>query len=585
MSTRLDPMTFAVVRNGLISAANEIYWVFKRTAMLPLLYEFNDFGMSLFDADVNLVADAPGIPLFVGSLDTCVERSLEKIGGAEQLEPGDVLFTNNPYLMGGQTADAALTEPIFHEGELIGFGALRAHMGDFGAINAYPCNSTDLYQEGTLFPPLKLYERGELNETIIKIIEENSRLPAETAGSVLAGVGALRAGSRKVLSIVARYGRETYLAAIEELLDQSERATRQALADVCDGTYVLEDTLDDNGVERDPITLRCAVTIAGTEMAVELAGSAPEQRGPMNCPWGYTLTACRFALKRLTTPDLPPSSGGYRPLSVTAPAGSIFDPQPPAPCFISALVALRLSDMILQALAPALPDRIPAENGGDIMNFLAYLRHPVSGRLCFFFDLGGLGHGALRDRDGMSSRLHSIQAGSESMPAEILETRMPVLKRSFELVTDSGGAGKFRGGLSAAAEFVFESEGSAVGIVEKSRASPVRGLAGGMSPPFRNSVVMFPDTDRELRLGKQADIPVAPGDVAIVAPAGGGGHGDPLERAPERVGWDVQNDYVSLEESEQTYGVVVSDPETGSVDVDATKELRGRLERRPRPLN
>ncbi len=579
MSARLDPMTFAVVRNGLISAANEIYWVFKRTAMLPLLYEFNDFGMSLFDARVNLVADAPGIPLFVGSLDTCVARSIERIGGAEQLKLGDVLFTNNPYLMGGQTADAALTEPIFHDGELIGFGALRAHMGDFGAINPYPCNSTDLFQEGTLFPPLKLYERGRLNATIIKIIEENSRLPAETAGSVLAGVGALRAGSRKLLSIVERYGRDTYLAAIEEMLDQSERATRGALAEIPDGTYVLEDSLDDNGVEREPITLRCAVTIDGTEMAVDLAGSAPEQRGPMNCPWGYTLTACRFALKRLTTPNLPPSSGGYRPLTVTAPPGSIFDPQPPAPCFISALVALRLSDMILQALAPALPERIPAENGGDIMNFLAYLRHPLSGRLCFFFDLGGLGHGALRDRDGMSSRLHSIQAGSESMPAEILETRMPVLKRRFELVTDSGGAGEFRGGLSAAAEFVFESEGSAVGIVEKSRASEVRGLAGGKSPPFRNSVVMFPDTDKELRLGKGADIPVAPGDVAVVTPAGGGGYGDPLERDPARVGLDVQNDYVSLEASERTYGVVVSDPELGRIDLEATQLLRRRLAR------
>lgn len=576
MTGKPDPITFAVVRNGFISAAYEMYSVFKRTAMLPILYEFNDFGMSLFDDRLNMLADAPGLPIFVGSLDTCLAGTIETLGGAETLRPGDVLLNNHPYLTGGQTADAAVMEPIFFDGKLIGFTALRAHMGDFGAINPYPCNSTDLYQEGTLFAALKLYDGGALNETITKIMADNSRLPTETVGSVLAGAGAVRACSRKVVSIVEKYGLEVYYSVIDELLDQGERATREAISEFPDGTYELVDYLDSNGLDEEPVRIQCAVTVAGSDVTIDLDGSAPEQAGPINCPYGYTLTTCRFALKRLTTPDLPPNSGGYRPLTVIAPEGSLFDPRPPAPCFISAWTAMRLGDMIVQALAPALPGRVPAEHGGDIIATLAYVRDPGTSRICFFFDLAGLGFGAMEGKDGMNALMHPMQAGSESMPAELLETRMPVLKRGFSLVTDSGGAGEFRGGLSAAAEFEFESDGSAVVVAEKTKASEVRGLAGGMSPPFKNAVIVFPGTEGELRLGKKADIAIAPGDRLIVRPAGGGGYGDPLERAPERVARDVEYEYVSPEQAERAYGVVL-DPGTGEVDLEATDRLRERL--------
>ena len=569
----LDPITFAVVRNALTSATHEMYGVFKRTAMLPILYEFNDFGMSLFDHRLNLLADAPGLPIFSGSLGACIEGTIEAIGGWDELEPGDILVNNYPYLTAGQTADAAVMEPIFHEGDLVGFSAMRGHMGDFGAMNPYPCNSIDLYQEGTFFPGLKLYEKGELNTTITTIMEANSRLPTETVGSVLAGAGAVRACTGKVLSLLDKYGRDTYFAVIDELLDRSERASRDAIGAIPDGTYVFEDWMDDNGVEDVPIELRCAVTVQGSDVTIDLSGSADEQGGPFNCPLGYTLTTCRFALKRLTTPELPPNSGEYRPLTVIAPERTIFNPAPPSPVFCGAWTSLRLSDMIVQALAPALPERVPAENSGDIIVALAYLKDPVTRRLSFFFDLGGLGHGAVSGKDGMSALIHPIQAGSESMPAEILETRMPVVKTSFELVRDSGGAGTYRGGLSAAAEFEFESDGEAVVVAEKTRASEVRGVEGGKSPPSKNAVIVYPGTDDELRLGKKADVTINPGDRLVVQPAGGGGFGDPLARDPERVAWDVLNEYVSPGQAQQVYGVVV-DEKTCEVDAQGTSELR-----------
>lgn len=576
VQTALDPITFAVVRNGLISAAREIYGVFKRTTMLPVLYEYNDFGMSIYDDRLNLIAEAPGLPIFVGSLDDCIERTLEAIGGKENLQPGDILVNNHPYLTAGQPADAALIEPIFLDGKLIAFGALRAHMGDLAAKGPYPTNSTEVYQEGLILPALKLYDAGRLNEDIVKILKANSRLPDETAGNFLAGAGALRAGSRALSALVAKYGTDTYYATIDELLDHGERIARDGIARIPDGTYLYEDYLDDDGTVLDqPVYLRCEVTIDGSNMTIDLTGSSPEVLGAVNCPWGYTLTTCRFSLKRLVTPDIPANSGEHRPLKVIAPVGTIFNPVAPAACFVGWVTSLRLSDMIVNALAPALPDEIPAENAGDLVGILAFLLHPETKRWCFFWDDGGIGHGAKKGRDGMNALIHPMSAGIEYLPCELMETRMPILKRRHELRQDSCGAGQYRGGLGTAVEYELLGAGQAVAICEKATASKVRGIAGGHGAPEPNAIVMFAGTERELRLGKRSDMTVSPGDVVMAFPTGGGGYGDPFLRDPAAVAWDVRNEYVSRAVAESVYGVVLD--ENGEVDADATARARGAV--------
>jgi N-methylhydantoinase B len=572
-ATTLDPITFAVLRNSLLSASREMFSVFKRTTMLPVLYESNDFGMTIYDARLNLVAEAPGLPLFVGSLDHCIAVTLEEIGGRDTLRDGDVLVNNHPYLTAGHPADMVLIEPVFHDGELVAYSALRAHMGDFGAKGIYPTDSTDLFQEGTIFPALKLYEAGELNELILKIVRANSRLPLETVGNILAGVGALRAGSRVIREVVARYGAETYYQVVDALLDHGERVARRGLERVKDGTYEFEDFLDDDGVRfGSPIRMRCAVTIKGSDMTVDLTGSDPEQLGPVNTPWGYSLTACRYVLKRLVTPDIPPNGGEHRVLTLVAPEGTIFNPVPPAACHLGWLGALRITELIVDALAPALPDRIPAENSGDILEIVGLLRDPRTKRWSMFEDAGPLGHGAINGKDGMSALHHPIQAGVQNYPAELLETRMPVLRWRQELVEDSGGAGTFRGGLAAIGEYEILGEGQLTTIADKATASHVRGLFGGLSPPQRNQIVLFPGTDKELRLGKRSDIPVEPGDRLISRPAGGGGYGPPHERDLTRVRWDLLNGYVSREAAERLYGVIFNADD--EVDESATAQLR-----------
>lgn len=578
----LDPILFAVVRNALASAAREMYSTFKRTAMLPILYEYNDFGMSLYDDRLNLLADAPGLPIFLGSLDICIERSLEEIGGREELRPGDVLFNNHPFLTGGQPPDAALMKPIFHGDRLIGFAALRAHMGDLGAKNPYPVDSTELFQEGTLFPAIKLYDEGRLNEAIVRVIGANSRFPTETVGNVLAAAGALKPCEDKVVSIVDKYGLDTYYAVADQVIDQGERATRAAIEQIPDGVYVCEDFMDGDGIVPEPVRLEVAVTVRGSEIEIDLSKCAGTQIGPINCPWPYTLTSCRFALKCIATPDLPANGGESLPLRVIAPPGSIFNPVPPAPTFLGGGPSLRLVDMIVRALAPALPEQIPADNAGDLVMIIAYVEDPGSHRLNFFFDAGALGHGATRSEDGMHGLIHPIEAGCESLPTEVLESRMPVRKTRFEFITDSGGAGRRRGGLAAEAEFEFLSTGSAVVWAEKAEASTPLGVDGGASPPERNSMIVYPGTDRELRLGKRAGLTLGPGERIVARPAGGGGYGDPLDREPDRVARDVKNGYVSRAQADSAYGVVLDND--GSVDVPATETLREARRRSRRAL-
>ena len=573
--SELDPVTFAVVRGGFHSAALDMFSAFRRTAMLPILYEFNDFGMSIYDEQLRVLADAPGLPIFLGSLDIAIENTLVAMGGAEALRPGDILLNNHPYMTGAQPADAALIEPVFAEEELIGYAALRAHMGDLGGKGPYPLDATEIFQEGITFPGVKLYDRGDLNEDIVAIIRSNSRLPNETVGSFLAGSAALHAATRKLQRLSEKYGNATLRRVGQRVLSDSELATRAAIAAIPDGTYECVDAMDDDGLGNGPVTLSCVVTVIGSDVSIDLTGSAGVQPGAINCPWPFTVTTCRYALKRVTTPTLPATAGDHRPLTVVADEGTIFRPAPPAPTFVGAGTSLRLSDMIVRAFAVASPMSMPAENGGDLVVAFGYVVDDA-GRTSIFFDAGAIGHGAVVDEDGLSAAIHPTEAGAENLPIEMLEARMPVRKTAFSLIEDSGGPGEFRGGLAAEAQFEFEASGRLTIWAEKAVVSRPLGLAGGLGPPKQNVSILFAGTDRERRLGKAADVPVGAGDVLIVRPAGGAGHGDPLCRLPALVAEDVRAGYVSRSAARTDYGVVLQ-PETYLVDDAATFSLRDEL--------
>ncbi|WP_315986692.1 hydantoinase B/oxoprolinase family protein [Streptomyces sp. STR69] len=577
MTDQMDPITLTVIRRGVLAAAEEMRSMFKRAATLAILYEFNDYGISILDDEFNLLADAPGIPIFLGSLDTCLEATVAEMGGVEALKPGEVILNNHPYLTAGQPPDAVVAEPIFVDGKVIGYCALRAHMGDVGGKGMYPVDTTELFQEGTIFPGVKIVHDGEIDNTILRILRANSRLPSETVGNVLAAVSAVNAGTKRILGLVERYGLDAYRAAIAKSLDDSELIARKAIEAIPDGTYSITDYLDNNGVESDPVKIGVDVTIAGSEITVDLSRSAGVQKGPINCPWGYTLATVRLALKRVLCPDASPTSGEHRPMTVVAPLGSLFNPESPAPCFIGAWSSVRMGDMLVLALAQALPGRIPAGCGGDLVQCDVWMTNPETNRTHIFGDTGGIGTGGFEGHDGMNGVIHNIIAGCEIIPAEMIETRIPILRRRMEFVTDSGGAGTFRGGLGVVTEQEFLGDGFANVVAEKTNPdSPVPGLNGGADAPYNNSITLFPETERELRLGKKAPVDVSSGDRMIVSAAGGGGYGSPLDRSPLSVVSDVRNGYVSAEAADGIYGVVF-DSSTWTVDEDATVERRKTL--------
>lgn len=568
-----DPISVAVVRANLTAVARDVFSVFERTTMLPVLYDVHDFGVSLFDDRLNLIADAPGVPEFVGSLDYALEAILDSFRGGADLEPDDVLISTHPFLTGNHPPDASVIAPVFVAGSIAGYCGLKAHMGDLGSIDTYPCDSRSMYEEGLLLPPAKLYRKGELNRDLAAIIETNSRLPRETLGNILAGGAALRLGAHKFGDVVARFGFDVYRAAVDQLLEQSEREVRCVLAGIADGVYAATDWLDDNGIEPGKIPLVCTVTVQGSDLTVDTTGSAQQQEGPFNSTLPMTMAACRLALKRLTTQDqLPSNSGEHRPLRLVAPEGSIFNATPPAATFQMALTAQRLGELVHTALAAAAEDLIPVASAGDA-TFISGMASWPSGKLAFLDGMAPIGYGATATSDGESALFHFPLAGLKLSSAEVTEVRMPILLRSCELCTDSGGPGRHRGGLGARLVWEMLGDGVTNVFAEKLTTTAIDGRAGGHPAGQRNAVTIRPGQTDEVAGGKRAQIELRRGDVIVVQGGSGAGYGNPFERDPNAVANDVRQGFVSVEAARQAYGVAV-DPTTLAIDDKTTHELR-----------
>lgn len=569
-----DPIDTAVVRAGLVSAAREAFVQFQRTAMLPVLYESRDFSVSIFDDRLNLVADATGVPEFVGSLSVAIDAILQKFGGTGGLRPGDVLIANESHLTGAHPPDAVLLAPAFSGDLLVGFCGMRAHTGDLGGRSTTPIDAKTMWEEGLLIPPSLLIAAGKPNEVLLGVIGANSRQPREVTGNLRSGAAAMTRSAEKVGVLIERYGFRTYRAAVDQLLDAAEHEARDLLEGVPDGEYRASKQLElPNGAGSVP--LECLVQVAGSTVTVDVTGSAPEQPYSVNVPLPQTLAACRLAIKRLTTQDtITANSGEHRMLSVIAPRGCVFNATPPAGCYMMANTASLLGEMIVNLLSAAMPTRQMAESGGNTTGFLGWM--PEGGRSgggIDVDDLAGIGYGATPERDGMDSLLYFGLAGMEVASGEVIETRARIVKRRIELVADSGGPGRRRGGLGSLTEWEIEKPMTMMVQAQKTEDVGGCGLAGGMAAGGRNDLVLDPGTPEERSLAMTSDMEVAGGTRIVINGAGGGGYGDPFEREVEAVVADVLDGYVTAEAAAEYYGVVVS-AETGEVDADATAALR-----------
>jgi N-methylhydantoinase B len=548
-----DGATAEVIRNYLGAAAEEMRATLIRTAFNPVIYEVLDFGISIYNSDLDLIAEAPGLTHFLGANDYAIRKGVEYVG-AEAIRPGDVILLNYPYWNAAHTHDATLFSPFFSRGASLptAYLCVRAHWMDLGAKDpGYVLDSTSVFQEGLLFPGTRVFKEGTPDPEIIELIRFNSRLPDLVIGDLHAQVAALRTGERRLGEIYERFGDATIEQAIQMIFAHGEEQTRAALRAMPKGIWTATDLLDDDGITDEPIPMQVTVAVTDETFTVDFNGSAGAAVGPVNMPFGATLAMCKVAMKALTTPSEPGNGGQMRPLRVEAEPGNLFHAEYPAPTFTlwTGIVALEL---IFKALAQGMPDRVAASTGGDVPGFMMVGTHPDTGALFAVSNNEPIGWGGTPTHDGANATMHLSESIVRNTPIEVLESKTTMLIERLEMRPDSGGAGRFRGGAGLRRQIRFLGPGEFLSVVKKTRTFPW-GLAGGADGQT-NGFILRPDTERERAVSTHRE-PIEVGDRVLVLSGGGGGHGDPKERAPAAIVEDIHEGYVSQASAQRDYGI------------------------------
>jgi N-methylhydantoinase B len=551
----LDGGTVEVVRNHLVSVAEQMRRTLVRTAFNPVIYEVLDFGISVYDVHRRLMAEAAGITSFIGANDYALPKLLGHVP-PERVGPGDVFLLNYPYWNSAHAYDAMLMMPVFapERAEPSAYLAVRAHWMDLGAKDpAYVLDSTDVHQEGLLFPGTRIVKGGVLDEEVVDLIRFNSRLPEQTIGDFHAQYAALRVGEREITAVWERFGLAVVEACVQRVIEHGEQAARRAVAALPDGVWTAEDWLDDDGITEDPLLMKVTVTIDGEHMTVDYNGSSPQVPGPVNVPFGSTESMAKTAFKAITTPDEPSNAGHYTNLSVVADPGTLFHAVYPSSTFTLWTTTVAF-ELFHKAVAPALAG-LSASSGSDEPGFMAVGRDSRTGRDFVISNNEGVGWGGSREHDGANAQMNPSQSVVRNTPVEVLELRSTLFHERLELIEDSAGAGTHRGGVGLERRIRWLEDGEMLSMKKKTTTFPWA-LAGGHEP-MTNRMTVFPGTpqERDVRMRR---VSMRSGEVFVNRSAGGGGWGDPLARDPQAVVEDVLDGYVSPDQARDVYGVLVA---------------------------
>ncbi len=557
----LDPVSLTMHWNKLLSIVDEASATLLRTAFSRIVTDAWDFSCALFDPRGEMIAQGRhGLPAFLGCLAVAVKDFVAAYPPGT-LEPGDSMICTDPWIGASQINDVFFVTPIFHRGRVVGYAACVSHSPDVGG-RLLSADSREIFEEGFRLPIIKLFQRGEPNEDLFRIIRMNVRVPEIVVGDLLAQLAANTTMARRVVEYLEEKSLDDLEMLSAEVLARSERAMRQAISQIPKGVYLGE--VETDGFDT-PLTLRCAITVEDGEFYVDLTGSSPQDEMGVNCAWRFAYADLAHALICIARPASPVNGATLRPIRAYAPEGTIVNPVYPSALGARAMVSMYLQALMFRTLAPAVPDRVVADCGSPPA-IPAFMGTANSGRryVDIMFVNGGFGGRA--GLDGISPL--GWPANLSSTPVEVSENEKPMLFVRKELVADSGGAGASRGGLGQ--YFVWRSyahDPITVGVRAERVEHPPQGLFGGLA-----------GGGAELRLDgepihSKKTIRVQPGQTLHIQSAGSGGYGDPLERAPESVLADVLGGYISVERAHEDYRLVI-DPERGEIDRDATRRLR-----------
>lgn len=566
-----DPFALELVKNALVALADEMALTVYRTARSFVVKEALDFSTALFLADGQLIAQGTCLPFHLGAMPFAVRSVMRAYEG--RIRPGDLFITNDPYDGSTHLPDIVLVKPIFHGGALIGFSVALAHMTDIGGRipGGNASDSTEIYQEGLRIPPSRLWREGEPDETMFRLIERNVRVPDKVLGDIRSLVAACVVGEREMKVLADRYGTEHFEHYCRELLDYTERFTRAEIAKLPKGTWHFVDHLDGDGIDPDPVRIEATVTIREDSMVIDLTGSAPQVRGAINCVYAFTLSTALACVRSIVDLAIPNNAGYFRPIEVIAPEGTVVNPRMPAAVAARGITGIRIADAIFGALAQAVPDVLPAcgSNAPDVG--ISFGGTDAQGRSHVYLEFLLASWGGGPDRDGMDACTGTLVNYSNA-PVEMIEADQPIVVERYALVPDSGGAGRYRGGLALERHLRFQVDRGTLQIRSDRRDHPPYGLQGGHAGAPSNVSI--------LRAGRTVEPCVAKflttvhqGDVLRVRLAGGGGHGDPLARSPQAVLADVIEEKMTLAHARDTYGVVI-DGDPPAVDAAQTTRLR-----------
>lgn len=558
----VDAVTVEVVRAALNAAAERMRITMIKTAYNHIISESLDFGCAIFDPDVQMISQGIGLPVFQGHLGFPIQAVIAQ-RGLDAFREGDVFMHNDPYTgNGNHLNDVAMFAPVFWEGELTGFVAVKAHWSDVGGPvpSSMQVGSREFRQEGLRFKAIRLFDRGVLNEEVMRVVAANIRAESGTMKDAQAMIAVCRAGIAFFREILGKYGRDVVLGASRVFMEQSERRTRAELSRIPAGVYRAVGTFDNDGITLDrPVRVAMAVTVADGGMTIDFTGSDPQVEGPFNCGDAITISACRLLIKCLTTPLDPVDEGCFRPLTVIIPPRSVLSCEEPAPTARYYVPINLIIDLGLRALAPAMPDRIPAASYGDQMPTIAFGTHPETGKLFIQGDLNAGGTGARPAADGESGMIIFGGSTARNNPVEVVESRVGSMRiLRYGLRQDSGGAGRRRGGLGI--ERVYEMRAPAfITFSLERKATPPWGLWGGADGAVNAVEITGTDgTVRHVRKATQHEI--AEGEIVRILTGGGGGYGPPAERDRDAVLRDVAEGYISPERAKADYGVEAPAP-------------------------
>lgn len=577
MNTRVivDPITVEVLNNAFMSIAEEMGGTLVRTSYSTNIKERKDCSCAIFNVKGETIAQAEHIPVHLGSMLGIVSE-IKKKYPLDKMSPGDMFVANDPYNGGGtHLPDITIAAPVFFNDEVVAFVANIAHHSDVGGRvpGSMSGDSTSIFQEGLRLPPVRIMEKGELQQDILDIILLNCRTDFERTGDIIAQIAANTIGTERLVDIMKKYGKDITLAGMEELLNYGERKMRAGLSALPDGEYEFVDYMDDDGVDiGKKLVIKVKLVLNKDTIHLDFTGSSKQAKGAINVVENALKATVYYALKAIIDPTLPPNGGFYRPVSIFAPEGTIVNPVPPASVGGRTDTCQRIADVVFGAMSNLVPKQVMAGCNSAVQTIVLSGQDERTGKFFVYPESLGGGFGARYNKDGLDG-VHVHITNSSNLPIECLENEYPIMVDRYEIRNDSGGAGKYRGGLGFRRDYLILQKTSFSSHGDRQKFAPW-GLFGGKDGDTGRFVIN-PGTDKEYVLpsGKVSGVELNEGDIISAQTAGSGGFGDPFERDVKLVLDDVINEKVSLENAKRLYGVVI-DMNKKEVDIEATKELR-----------